>query len=33
MVEVRQIAQVLGRSVADPVANPGARRPAGAAAD
>ena len=33
MVEVRQIAQVLGRSVADPVANPAARRPAGAAAD
>ena len=33
MVEVRQIAQVLGRSVADPVANPTARRPAGAAAD
>jgi len=33
MVEVRQIAHVLGRSVADPVANPGARRPAGAAAD
>ncbi len=33
MVEVRQIAQVLGRSVAEPVANPTARRPAGAAAD
>jgi 3-deoxy-7-phosphoheptulonate synthase len=33
MVEVRQIAQVLRRSVADPVANPTMRRPAGAAAD
>ncbi len=33
MVEVRQIARVLGRSVADTVANPTARRPAGAAAD
>src|SRR5262252_1350014 len=33
MVEVRQIAQVLGRSVAESVANPSARRPAGAAAD
>ncbi len=27
MAEIRQIANVLGRSVADPVANPGARRP------
>ena len=33
MVEVRQIARVLGRSIAEPVANPSARRPAGAAAD
>jgi len=33
MVEVRQIARVLGRWVAEPVANPLARRPAGAAAD
>ena len=27
MAEIRQIANVLGRSVAEPVANPGARRP------
>jgi len=33
MVEVRQIARVLGRSIADPVATPVARRHAGAAAD
>jgi len=33
MVEVRQIAKVLGRTIADPVANPTARRHAGAAAD
>jgi 3-deoxy-7-phosphoheptulonate synthase len=33
MKEVRQIAQVLGRTIADPVADPAARRSAGAAAD
>ena len=33
MVEVRQIARVLGRSIADPVATPAAPRHAGAAAD
>src|SRR5215472_2365763 len=33
MVEVRQIVQVLGRSIAEPVADPSARRPAGTAAD
>jgi 3-deoxy-7-phosphoheptulonate synthase len=33
MNEVRQIAQVLGRTIADPVADPAARRSAGAAAD
>jgi 3-deoxy-7-phosphoheptulonate synthase len=33
MVEVRQIARVLGRTIAEPVANPVARRSAGAAAD
>jgi len=33
MVEVRQIAHVLARSIADPVAMPTARRHAGAAAD
>jgi 3-deoxy-7-phosphoheptulonate synthase len=33
MVEVRQIVQVLGRSIAQPVADPSARRPAGTAAD
>jgi len=32
MAEVRQIARVLGRHVAEPVANPGARRPAPVAA-
>jgi 3-deoxy-7-phosphoheptulonate synthase len=32
MVEIRQIAKVLGRSVADTVANPEARRPASVAA-
>ena len=33
MVEVRQIARVLGRSIAEPVARPAARRTASAAAD
>ncbi len=32
MIEVRQIAKVLDRTVADPVANPGARQTAGTAA-